>query len=71
MDLVVAFVFFAGAMAVDLGCDLPMFWAMIAGYFAFVAVGLRQGYTLGGLLKMSWPGAKDSLIVVMRAMIFR
>lgn len=64
MDLVVAFVFFAGAMAVDLGCDLPMFWAMIAGYFAFVAVGLRQGYTLGGLLKMSWPGAKDSLIVV-------
>ncbi|MDY3212768.1 Na+/H+ antiporter NhaC family protein [Pyramidobacter sp.] len=64
MDLVVAFVFFAGAMAVGLGCRLPMFWAMTVGYFAFVAVGLHRGYRLGVLLKMSWPGAKNSLIVI-------
>lgn len=64
MDIVAAFVLFAGAMAVGLGYGLPMLWAMFVGYFAFTAAGLHRGYALSGLLKMSWLGAKNSLLVI-------
>ena len=56
MDLLAAFGIF---LLCVFGCmvkGLSLFWALLAGFFFFFAVGARRGTPAGPLLKMAWSG---------------
>ncbi|MCR4818211.1 MAG: sodium:proton antiporter, partial [Fretibacterium sp.] len=61
---VLAFLVFAASMIFVLSLGQSMIWAMLAGFLAFLCAGLRRGFPLGSLLRMSAAGARNSLIVV-------
>lgn len=63
MDLALAFAVFAGSMTGVLTAGRSMLWAMFAGFAAFLCAGLRRGFPLGELLRMSAAGARESFIV--------
>lgn len=64
MDLVAAFVVFAGTMIASLVCGFSMLWALSAGFLGFMGVGVRRGFAVSELLRMSWEGMRASLIVI-------
>ncbi len=64
MDLAAAFAVFAASMCFTLIRGHSMCWGMIAGYFAFLGVGLHRGFALKKLLVLSWQAAKTPLIVI-------
>ncbi|MDO4787147.1 MAG: Na+/H+ antiporter NhaC family protein [Fretibacterium sp.] len=64
MDLVAAFVVFAGTMIASLVCGFSMLWALSAGFLGFMGVGVCRGFAVSELLRMSWEGMRASLIVI-------
>ena len=64
MDLLIAFAIFLICMISSLLADISMVPALIAGFVAFFAVGLRRKYPAKDLLSMASVGVKDSLIVL-------
>ncbi len=64
MDLAAAFAIFAAAMFFTLSRGYSMCWGMVAGYLAFMSVGLGRRFPLKNLLSMSWSGSKNALIVI-------
>lgn len=64
MDLLLAFAVFLAAMLAALIKDFSMIFALLAGLAAFIAVGLKRGFSLKELAHMGIGGAKDSLIVI-------
>lgn len=64
MDLLAAFGIF---LLCVFGCmvkGLSLFWALLAGFFCFFAVGARRGTPAGPLLKMAWSGMATALKVL-------
>ena len=64
MDLLAAFGIF---LLCVFGCmvkGLSLFWALLAGFFCFFAVGVRRGTPAGPLLKMAWSGMATALKVL-------
>lgn len=64
MDLLVAFIMFLISMLAALIMDFSMIYALLVGLIAFLAVGVRRGFSLKRLLHMGMVGAKESLIVI-------
>ena len=64
MDLALAFVVFAGTMIASLTCGFSMLWALIVGFVGFMGVGVRRGFALPSLFRMSWDGVRASFIVI-------
>ena len=64
MDLLAAFAVFACTTIISLMSGYGMIWGILVGFCAFILTGLHRHFSLQFLLKMSWQGAKKSLIVI-------
>lgn len=64
MDLFAAFGIFLACIAVCMAKGFSLFWALLAGFFCFFAVGLRRGTSASALLRMAWKGVASSLPVL-------
>lgn len=64
MDFVLAMAAFVGGVLLCLIRDLPMLYGLLLGYTGFLLMGKRRGFTLTQLMRASWEGVKESLIVV-------
>lgn len=60
MDLLAAFGIFLAGVAGCMAGGLSLFWAMLAGFVCFFAVGLRRGFGTGALLRMAAGGMGTS-----------
>ena len=69
MDLLIAFGIFLASMIAALTLGASMILPLLAGLAAFLAVGVRRGFSLPILAGMGAAGAKDALIV-MKVMCF-
>lgn len=64
MDLLVAFGIFLACVAGCMIKGLSLFWALLAGFFCFFAVGLRRGTPAGSLLHMAGTGMATAMKVL-------
>lgn len=64
MDLLAAFGLFLLCVAGCMVRGLSLFWALLAGFFAFFAVGVRRGTPAAALMKMAAAGMSTSLKVL-------
>lgn len=64
MDLVLAFVVFAGSMSYILSHGWLMVWGMLIGFAAFMATALHRGFAFRALADMAFRGAVKTLLVV-------
>ena len=64
MDLLIAFLIFLTSMVAALVKNVSMVYALLVGLVCFIAVGMRRGFPLRGLLVMSVSGIRKSLIVI-------
>ena len=64
MDLIIAFVIFAGSMVCCLIWDITMSAALLAGLACFFAAGLHRGFSAQALGQMVCGGAKKSFVVL-------
>lgn len=64
MDLLIAFLLFAAAMAASLIVPFPMLAALGAGLVFFAAVGLHRGFSPRDLLRMALRGCRKGMIVL-------
>lgn len=63
MDLLLAFLAFAGAIIYCLCRDIPLSAGLLAGLAVFTAVGLHRGFTLSALWTMVYRSRKTSFLV--------
>ena len=63
MDLLLAFLAFAGAIIYCLCIDIPLSAGLLAGLAVFTAVGLHRGFTLSALWNMVYRSRKTSFLV--------
>lgn len=64
VDLIAAFLVFAGVMALSLILDFSMLLALAVGLACFCAVALHRGFAPRRIGKMVWQGAAGSLVVL-------
>lgn len=64
MELLIAFIIFIIAVTGALIFDYSLIIALLVGFVAFAAVGLRKGSSLRSLAKMAVDGNRDSMIVI-------
>lgn len=64
MDLLVAFGIFLACVAGCMIKGLSLFWALLAGFFSFFAVGVRRGTSAPALVKMAGEGMRTSFKVL-------
>lgn len=64
MDLYIAFVIFMISMIIAIVSDISMIAALLVGLVAFLIVGMRKGFTLNEMGRMSLGAIKDSLVVI-------
>lgn len=64
MDLLAALGVFLACTAGCMAKGLSLFWALLAGFFCFFAVGVRRGAPAPALMKMSMEGMKTSFKVL-------
>ena len=67
MDILIALAVFTAAMMVCIAGGLPLYCGLLAGYAAFLAVGLRRGCRMRRLLSLSLRGIRDVLPEIGRA----
>lgn len=60
MDLLAAFGIFLACVVCCMVGNISLFWAMLAGFVCFFAVGLRRGFGAGALLRMAAGGMGTS-----------
>ena len=64
MDLLAAFGIFLLCVAGCMVRGLPLYWALLAGFFCFFAVGVRRGTPVPALLNMAAGGMRTSFKVL-------
>jgi len=64
MDLLIAFIIFAGVMVAALIGGFSMMIALLVGLAAFIIIGLKRGFAFKDLCTMGLEGTKESLIVI-------
>ena len=64
MDLLIAFLVFLAALIVSLVKGISVTYVLVLGLALFLGVGMRRGFSLPELGKMSWVGVRKSLIVI-------
>lgn len=64
MDILITLAVFTAAMMVCIAAGLPLYCGLLAGYAAFLAVGLRRGCRMRRLLSLSLHGIRDVLPVL-------
>ncbi len=64
MDLLAAFGIFLFCVAGCMVRGLPLYWALLAGFFCFFAVGVRRGTPVPALLNMAAGGMRTSFKVL-------
>lgn len=64
MDLLIAFVLFIAAMVTTLVLGGSIILPLLAGLAAFIAVGIRKGFSFSALAGMGASGIRDAMIVM-------
>lgn len=64
MDILITLAVFTAAMVLCFAAGLPLYWGLLAGLIAFVAVGLRRGCRMRRMVTLSLRGIRDVVPVL-------